>query len=160
ERENRRRIAIEKLNADRVSQRVYEHFLALSMASGPQGFYIEDAEKDYRFTIKGDIAEVWQKHRADFLPLLRDALPDHRIRTRETSILADKSAPAAGEQTFVFSTLEQIPEAYRKDARVLPNKSYLVKGDAGLVAALEGKTVDSNVPPIVPPITPPKAKGA
>jgi hypothetical protein len=142
ERENKRRVARETLFSDDVSSRIYSHFLSLSMQSGGQGFDLDEALADYRWTMKESLVKAFGEHKAKYLSLLKDALPDFAIREKIKPVIADE-----GAKIRVYASLEELPERARVLAKVRDDGKFQIS-EADLMNSLGGEVGDPGAPPL------------
>lgn len=112
ERAEKMRQARETLFSDEVSSRIFSHFLDLTMQAGGQGFVLEQALRDPRWTMKESLVKAFGEHRSRYLELLRDALPDFSIREAVKPVIVDKTA-----EIRVYDTIDLIPEKARTVAK-------------------------------------------
>jgi hypothetical protein len=141
ERENKRRIARETLFSDDVSSRIYSHFLALSMESGGQGFDLDEALKDYRWTMKESLVKAFGDHKTRYLGLLKDALPDFAIREKIKPVIEGE-----GVKIRVYDALDQLPERARVLAKVRNDGKFQIS-EADLMNSLGGELADPGAAP-------------
>jgi len=145
-RQERKRKAWSALSADLTSQNILHHFLR--WANGhPEGFRLKDALDDEKFrALRPAEHRVLVQRIDEFLPLLQDASWPSTIEvtpTRSPLAAPDDTTPISRSGPMLsFDALEEIPEAYRADARVLSDGRYTIALPAEVLALLNPKPTD------------------
>jgi hypothetical protein len=145
ERADKMRHARETLFSDDVSSRIFSHFLSLQMQAGGQGFYLDEALKDPRWLMKESLVKAFGDHKARYLGLLKDALPDFTIREKVKPVIADE-----GAKIRVYASLEELPARARVLAKARNDGKFQIS-EADLMSSLGGEVAD-------PGAAPPKTK--
>jgi hypothetical protein len=141
ERAEKMRQARETLFSDEVSSRIFSHFLSLQMQAGGQGFTLEEALSDPRWLMKESLVKAFGDHKARYLGLLKDALPDFTIREKVKPVIADE-----GAKIRVYASLEELPERARVLAKARNDGKFQIS-EADLMNSLGGEVADPGAAP-------------
>ena len=108
ERAEQMRLAKETLFSDETSSRIFSHFLRLQMEAGGQGFVLENALADPLWLMKESLVKAFNDHKARYLELLKQALPDFSIREATKPVIQGE-----GANIRVYDSLDMLPEQAR-----------------------------------------------